>query len=138
AEVAALEKRLAELQEEYRGLIEPDAIDTIYSVNGGVGMNASTSADFTTYYINLPANRLELWALIESQRFLDPVLREFYIERDVVAEERRMRVDANPLGKCFETLMATMFIAHPYRQPIIGWMSEIQSLTKEMAEEFFY
>jgi predicted Zn-dependent peptidase len=135
--IAELEKLLKERQLEHRALIQRAEIDRLYSINGGVGMNASTSPDFTTYYIDLPANKLELWALIESQRFAEPILREFYIERDVVAEERRTRTDSNPFGKAYEALMAMTFIAHPYRNPTIGWMSDIQSLTKEKAETFF-
>src|SRR5690349_6996576 len=59
--------------------------------NGGEGMNASTNEDQTVYFYSFPVNRVELWAYLESQRFLHPVMREFYKERDVVMEERRMR-----------------------------------------------
>ena len=78
-------------------------------------MNAGTGEDSTNYFYNFPRNRLELWFLLESQRFYDPVFREFYKERDVVREERRMRVESSAQGQLAEALLATAFAAHPYR-----------------------
>jgi len=93
--------------------------------------------DSTTYYYNLPANRAELWFLLESERFLKPVFREFYKERDVVREERRMRVESSPQGKLLEALLATAFIAHPYRNMPGGWASDIESFRMPDAERFY-
>src|SRR5580698_9641297 len=70
--------------------------------NGGEDLNASTNDDETNYFYSLPANRLELWAYLESERFAHPVMRQFYDERNVVIEERRMRVDSNPIGRLFD------------------------------------
>jgi predicted Zn-dependent peptidase len=117
--------------------VVPNLYPTIIEENGGVGLNAFTALDSTEYFYNLPANRIELWFLLESQRFLHPVFREFYKERDVVMEERRMRVDSSPQGKLLEALTATAFEAHPYRRPPAGWASDIQSLRVRDAEQFY-
>lgn len=132
-----LEKTLQELSEEHRQWIVKDEIELIYSQNGAVGFNAMTSIDTTTYVVNLPANRLELWARIESDRILNPVLREFYAEREVVMEERRRSYDSQPHRKLIEHFLATAFLAHPYGRPIIGWPSDIQFLDKQRTEQFF-
>ena len=106
--------------------------------NGGTGLNASTANDRTDYFVSLPVNQTELWFSLESERFLDPVLREFYIERDVVAEERRMRTESNPFGRLLEEFWTTAFKAHPYGEPGIGHMSDIQSYTRAEAMDFFH
>jgi len=132
-----LEKLLQELQAEHKTLVVKDEIEALYSQNGAVGFNAMTSADTTTYVVSLPSNRLELWARIESDRILNPVLREFYSERDVVMEERRRSYDSQPGRKLVENFLATAFMAHPYGRPIIGWPSDIQYLDKKTTEKFF-
>jgi len=113
-----------------------DEFSRIVKTNGGVGFNAGTGKDYTIYYESFPANRLELWAMLESERFFYPVMREFYSERDVVAEERRMRTDDDPEGKLYEQFMAVAMQAHPYRVPIVGWMSEVQRVTADDAMRF--
>jgi predicted Zn-dependent peptidase len=85
----------------------------------------------------LPANKVELWAYLESSRFLDPVFREFYKERDVVMEERRLRTESTPTGRLFEQFSATAFTAHPYKQPVVGYMSDLMAFTREDAEAFY-
>lgn len=110
---------------------------SIYSAHGAVGFNAQTSNDSTIYLLSVPANKLELWMLLESERLKKPVFRSYYSERDVVIEERRMRVDGNPRGKLLEEFLAGAFIAHPYRHPIIGWQSELDVLNKDVLQEFF-
>jgi len=105
--------------------------------NGGVGLNAGTNYDSTEYFYSLPSNRIELWFLLESQRFLQPVFREFYKERDVVLEEYRMRVESSPQGKLLEDFLATAFEAHPYRNPAGGWPSDIVNLRVSDARRFF-
>ena len=133
-----LEKSLQELTEEHRKWVVKDEIEFLYSQNGGVGFNAMTSADTTTYLVNLPSNRLELWARMESDRLLHPVLREFYSERNVVMEERRRSYDSKPERKLMEHFLATAFLAHPYGRPVIGWPSDIQYLDKPATEKFFH
>jgi predicted Zn-dependent peptidase len=104
---------------------------------GGRGLNASTASDRTDYFFSLPSNSAELWFFLESERFRDPVFREFYKERDVVMEERRMRSDSNPIGKAVEEFLAVAYKAHPYGQPTIGHMSDLQNLTRKDAIDFF-
>jgi predicted Zn-dependent peptidase len=110
---------------------------TIIEENGGVGLNAFTAHDSTEYFYSLPANRVELWFNLESGRFVHPVFREFYKERDVVMEERRMRTESSPQGQLLETLLASAFEAHPYRRPGVGWASDIHNLRVRDAEQFY-
>jgi predicted Zn-dependent peptidase len=105
--------------------------------NGGTGLNAGTAADATFYVMSLPSNRLELWFYLESERFLHPVFRDFYKERDVVREERRMRTESSPLGKLVETFLAAAYEAHPYGWPGVGWASDVEGLTVDDARQFF-
>ncbi len=138
ARIAELEKQLAKLEADASRYVIKDEFFDLYSKNGGVGYNAFTSRDGTTYLISLPANKLELWAAIESDRMQNAVLREFYSERAVVMEERRRSTDADPESKLWETFVASAFLAHPYGQPTIGWMPEIENLTRTKAERFFH
>ncbi len=117
--------------------VQPNEYDRIVESNGGVGMNAGTSEDATQYFYSFPANKLELWFLLESERFLHPVLREFYKERDVVREERRMRVESSAQGLLIETTLATAFAAHPYKNWAGGWPSDIENFRATEAQEFF-
>ncbi len=134
--VAALEETLASLQAEHKQYVVKDVFSNIYSENGGVGYNAFTSKDLTTYLISLPSNKLELWALLESDRMRSPVLREFYTERDVIREERRRSYDTNPRRRHYESLVTNAFTVHPYRNPIIGWHSDIANLSPQKTREF--
>lgn len=109
----------------------------IIEENGGVGLNAGTGLDSTEYFCSLPSNRAELWFLLESQRFLHPVFREFYRERDVVMEERRSRVESSPRGKLIDNFQATAFQAFPYHRPTVGYASDIVNLRAKDAEKFF-
>lgn len=133
-----LSKQLTALEAEASKYVIKDEFFELYSKNGGVGYNAFTSRDGTTYLISLPSNKLELWAAIESDRLQNAVLREFYTERSVVMEERRRSYDADPESKLWETFVASSFLAHPYGQPTIGWMSDIENLTRTKAELFFH
>jgi predicted Zn-dependent peptidase len=132
-----LRRRFAEVQDRARALVEPNEYGAIYDREGAVGLNATTGADLTRYVVSLPANRLPLWIALESDRFSRPVFREFYTERDVVLEERRMRVANSPGGKLHEAFLTTAFSAHPYRVPTIGWDSEVDRLTAPQARAFF-
>ncbi|HXB53258.1 MAG TPA: pitrilysin family protein [Vicinamibacteria bacterium] len=114
-----------------------NAFGEIVEREGGVGLNAFTSSQETGYFYSLPSNRLELWAYLESERFLKPVMREFYKERDVVHEERRMRTDSQPIGRLIEEFLAAAFTAHPYGQPVIGWPSDLESFSATDAMEFY-
>lgn len=135
--IKELKERFAKVEEEHQKLVISNEIGEVYEKNGGIGLNASTGKDFTRYVVSLPSNRLELWAAIESDRLKNPVLREFYKEKEVVMEERRRSVDSDPSGKLYEALLSTAFWAHPYGHPIVGWMSDLESLTREQIEEFY-
>ena len=132
-----LDKRFDELVARQRQIIVKDQLDQIYTKNGGESLNAGTTEDLTLYYIRLPSNRLELWAWLESDRLLNPVFREFYSERDVVFEERRMRTESTPLGKYDEAFNALFWEAHPYKWPVLGWPSDIPSISKAQADDYF-
>uniref|UniRef100_A0A831U6U9 Insulinase family protein n=1 Tax=Geobacter metallireducens TaxID=28232 RepID=A0A831U6U9_GEOME len=136
AKVADLQKKLNDLEAEAAKFVIKEEFAEIYARNGGSGYNAFTSKDGTTYLINMPANKLELWAAIESDRMQNAVLREFYTERDVVMEERRRSYDTEPGSKLWENFVAAAYHAHPFGQPIIGWMSDIENLTRTKAEGF--
>jgi predicted Zn-dependent peptidase len=131
-----LREELKQLQEQEAKYIVKDEMDQVYSTAGGVGLNASTSSDFTTYVVSIPSNKLELWMALESDRMQHPVLREFYIERDNVLEERRMRVDSDPDGTLWENFLAAAYEAHPYRNPVIGWPSDVSLLPKAAVQSF--
>ncbi|WKZ17442.1 MAG: pitrilysin family protein [Candidatus Jettenia sp. CY-1] len=135
--IASLEKELEEVRKKLRDLIVKDEVFALYFRHGAAGLNAATSSDGTYYFCNLPANKLELWAFIESDRMKNLVLREFYSERDVVMEERRLRTENSPFGLLMEQLNAVSFIAHPYRWPTIGWRSDVQNITKAETAEYF-
>jgi len=134
--VAELEARLKTLQEQHRPFVVKEVFSKLYSENGGVGFNAFTSKDMTTYLVSLPANKLELWAMLESDRMKHAVLREFYTEREVIREERRRSYETNPGGLLYETLISTAFTVHPYRNPIIGWHTDIANLTLAETRDF--
>ena len=133
----ALEKEIAEATAAHKQLIIPNEFWEIYRRHGAVGLNASTSRDGTQYYVNLPSNRLELWTILESDRMKNPVFREFYTEREVVKEKRRQRYEANPEGALSEALIALAFAVHPYRNPVIGWPSDIDRLLRPDALRHF-
>jgi predicted Zn-dependent peptidase len=136
-------ERLEALRHEMKGLTErqaelvvKDEFSQILATNGAQGLNAGTGSDLTSYVMSLPANRLELWCLMESARLRDLVVREFYSERDVVQEERRMRVDTQPTGKLYEQLLLTAYQANPYRISVGGWMSDLKRMHRSTALAF--
>ena len=132
-----LEKEFKKLVAEHRKVIVKNEFDRIYTANGGSSMNAYTSYDHTAYFITVPSNKLELFMWMESGRLLDPVFREFYAERDVVFEERRMRTESTPTGKFTESFNSLFWESHPYSWPIIGWPSDIPAISKAQADEFY-
>lgn len=115
----------------------PNAYPEIIERNGGENMNASTDEDETEYHYSFPVNRLELWAYLESDRFIHPVMRQFYDERNVVIEERRMRTDSNPIGRLLEQFETAAFQASQYHRPTIGWPSDLNTFSATDAAKFF-
>lgn len=136
-ELQRLRQAFKDVQDRADQLVVGNEMSLLYQRHGAVGLNASTGKDVTRYVISLPANRLPLWAAIESDRMAHPVLREFYKERAVVMEERRLRTDDSPNGLLYEAFAAAAFQAHPYGAPTIGWASDIQALTPAETERFF-
>lgn len=132
-----LEKQFQELVAAQREILVKNEFDRIYSGQGGSSMNAFTTEDMTAYFINVPANKLELWMWMESERLWHPVFREFYAERDVVFEERRMRTDSTPLGKFSEEFNAMFWESSPYSWPVVGWPSDIPAISKAQADDFY-
>jgi predicted Zn-dependent peptidase len=131
-----LHKAFVEAQSEAHKYVIPNQFTEVAESNGATGLNAETSLDQTQYFWSMPENRLELWAWLESGRLADVVPREFYKERDVVMEERRMRTDSNPIGRLFEQFLATAYVAHNYGRSGIGWPSEVSQITATEAMEF--
>ena len=132
-----LEKQLKQAQEEAQKYLVHDEYEEVFSRQGGAGFNAYTGQDATSYIVSLPSNKIELWMLMEADRFANPVLREFYKEKDVVMEERRMAVESQPTGRLLEEFMAAAYKAHPYGDAIVGHMSDLETLTRAEAEHFF-
>jgi predicted Zn-dependent peptidase len=125
------------LVEAQRELLVKNEFDRIYTTAGASGMNAFTTEDITGYFITVPANKLELWMWMESGRLLHPVFREFYAERDVVFEERRMRTESTPTGMASEAHLSLFWQSHPYSWPVIGWPSDIPAISLAQANEFY-
>jgi len=132
-----LQKLFAQLVEQERKVIVKNEFDVLFSREGASGVNAFTSEDMTAYFENVPANKLELWMWMESDRINHPVFREFYAERDVVFEERRMRADSTPLGKFSEEFNSMFWQSCSYNWPTLGWPSDIPSITKAQADDFY-
>ncbi|HYM60946.1 MAG TPA: pitrilysin family protein, partial [Thermoanaerobaculia bacterium] len=118
--------------------VVPEEFSRVIDRAGGVGTNAFTNNDNTVYFYSMPSNRFELWAYLDSERFRHPVFREFYKERDVVTEERRLRTESSPVGRLVEQFIATAYTAHPYGWPVVGWPSDLASYSATDAENFFH
>ncbi len=134
--VAELEKAWKDAIAEAQKYVVTDQFGEIVERRGGAGLNAFTSHEETGYFFSFPSNQVELWAYLESERFLHPVLREFYKERDVVHEERRL-AESQPFGRLLEQFTAAAFTAHPYGQPVVGWSSDLESFSALDAENFY-
>jgi len=135
--LAELREKMQEFQTQQKELIVKDEFDQIYTEAGASGLNAGTSNDFTVYFITVPANKLELWFWMESERLLNAVFREFYTERDVVREERRMRTESDPTAKFEEQFDMMFWGSVPYHHPVVGWPSDVESITRDQAVDFF-
>ena len=136
-ELIELAARFDALVGEQRELIVKDEFDKVYTEAGASGMNAFTSEDVTVYFITVPANKLKLWFWMESDRLLNPVFREFYSERDVVYEERRLRTESTPTGEFDELFNAMFWQSHPYSWPVVGWPSDLRVYSLAQAKDYF-
>ena len=137
AEVARLQAQFKKVEALAASYVKQNEVGQIVEQAGGVGLNANTSTEATRYFYSFPANKLELWMSVESERFLEPVLREFYKEKDVILEERRLRVDNSPIGQMVEKLLDTAYQVHPYKRPVIGYEQDIRNLTRKDVQQFF-
>lgn len=137
AKLAQLTEQFIATQAAANKYVKQNKFGEIVDTAGGVGLNAATSADSTTYFYSFPANKLELWMSLESERFLEPVFREFYQEKQVILEEKRMRTDNSPIGKMIEEFLDTAYDVHPYKRPVIGYDEDLGALSRENVEQFF-
>lgn len=135
--VRQLRSAFASLQDQARAHVVPNEFDRILSAQGARGLNATTSHEATRYFVEIPANRIELWFALEADRMRSPVFREFYTELDVVREERRTRLETSPGGILENAFLATAFQVHPYGVPVIGHASDLENLTRRQATEYF-
>ncbi|MDX1958675.1 MAG: pitrilysin family protein [Leptospiraceae bacterium] len=135
--IIELTRRLKAIEEKQKEFIIPSEDSYIYEQHGQVGFNAYTSYDVTNYQIKLPSNRLEIWAKMESDRLHSPILREYYTERDVIMEERRMRIENRGFGILREKFLSLAFDRSAYGRPVIGYESNIPFLDIYETENFF-
>jgi predicted Zn-dependent peptidase len=135
--IAQLQAEFDQVSEQAARYVKQNEMGQLINQFGGVGLNATTSSDATQYFYSLPSNKLELWMSMESERFLQPVFREFYKEKEVILEERRLRTDNSPIGQMIEAFLDTAFTTHPYRRPVIGYDKDIRNLTRKNVQDFF-
>ncbi len=135
--IGELNGRIRTLEDSARTHVVANEFDLLLSTAGARSLNATTDSESTRYFVELPSNRVELWFIMESDRMRNAVFREFYSERDVVAEERRMRIDTQPFALTYQAHMATAFRMHPYGVPVVGYMSDVQSLTRHQVVDYY-
>jgi predicted Zn-dependent peptidase len=133
----SLQQKFDQTQAKAAAYVNQNEFGQIVQQAGGVGLNATTTADATRYFYSFPANKLELWMSLESERFLDPVFREFFEEKAVILEERRMRTDNSPIGKLVEEFLQVALPGHPYGRPVIGYEADIRNLARRDIQELF-
>ena len=135
AKIDAWQKEAEGLMAEEKQYTINNDLWNIYVNNGGTGLNASTGEESTGYYVTLPANKVELQMLLESDRMMNAFFREFYSEKNVIMEERRL--SENSPGSLFEEQVnAAFFTASPYHWDVIGWMDDLRKMTKEDLVDF--
>ena len=135
--VRELEARLDRLEQQAKEYEVSNEYDDILTRAGARDMNAMTSYEATKYYVELPANKLQLWFVLEADRMQNPVFREFYAERSVVEEERRTRLETTAGGLLAEEFYATAYHEHPYGVPVTGYMSDIRNYTRAQVRQYY-
>ncbi|AFZ08097.1 processing peptidase [Oscillatoria nigro-viridis PCC 7112] len=135
-ELAKLKAEFDQLEVEASEYVKENELARIVEQAGGVELNAWTSTDATSYFYSLPSNKLELWMALESERFLDPVFREFYKEKQVIQEERRL-AENSPVSQMVEAFAAKAFSVHPYRHPVLGYTKDIENISRQDVKQFF-
>lgn len=137
ARIEQMKKDMEALRKEAKSYVVNNDFVDMMTQQGDAGINAYTSNDATQYIDSLPSNKLEFWMAMTSDRFLNPVFREFYKERDVVMEERRMAIETQPNGKLYEDFLAAAFKAHPYHHTVVGHMSDLTNITRKDVADYF-
>lgn len=137
AEDARLMEELDQLIVQGRSIRRSGELDVLYASAGAIGLNAVTQLDATAYFVALPPEKLELWFWLESDRLHEPVFREFHVEKQVVLEERRLRVESTPTGRIEEELRAELWGGHPYGRPGIGRPEDLERLGRPDAREHY-
>jgi len=130
------EMELYDTMTEHRELIVSNELWETYMNNGSRMLNAGTSNDGTFYFSYLPSNRIELFMLMESDRLGNAIFREFYTERDVVMEERRMS-ENSPDDVLYESFMGAAYSASMYGVPVLGWMSDLRMMTRADLQKYY-
>lgn len=136
-EVKRLQEKFREVQKAAQEYVKINEFGQIVEKEGGEELNAQTSADATVYFYSFPSNKLELWMYLESDRFKNPVFREFFKEKEVILEERRLRTENSPIGQLIEAFLESAFTKHPYRRPVIGYTEDLRSVTPKNVKDFF-
>ncbi|OQX89033.1 hypothetical protein B6D60_00315 [candidate division KSB1 bacterium 4484_87] len=137
AKLSALNTKFTALQDEAKKYVINNELFDLFMQQGDAGINAYTSNDATQYINSLPSNRLEFWMSVTSDRFLNPVFREFYKEKKVVMEERRLSLENQPIGRLMEDFLASAFKAHPYHHSVVGHMSDLLKITRQDVANYF-
>ena len=137
AKVQELTKRFDELEAKAKTFVANNEYFDLMMRQGDAGLNAYTNSDATQYINSLPSNKLEFWMAMTSDRFLHPIFREFYKERNVIQEERRLGVETQPMGMLVEDFLAVAFKASPYHHEVIGHMSDLQAISRKDVEDYF-
>lgn len=135
--ISELQAALEAVEDSARSYVVSNEFDRILSRAGARGLNATTTSESTSYFVELPANLTELFFILESDRMANPVFREFYTERDVVMEERRMRVESSPGGALYETHLEAAYTVHPYGVPVVGYRSDLATLRRADVERYY-
>ncbi|WP_026079581.1 M16 family metallopeptidase [Spirulina subsalsa] len=135
--VAQLQADFDQIHAQAKDVAIQNQFGQIVEKEGGVGLNAATSADYTVYFYSFPSNKLELWMSLESERFLEPVFREFFEEKEVILEERRLGVDNSPIGQMVEAFLGEAFTTHPYQHPVIGYEDDLRDMRRDDIQAFF-
>ena len=136
-EMREIRKQLREVVDAHKAHVVTNEFDRVYTTKGASGMNAFTSHDLTMYFINVPSNKFELWAWMESDRLYNPSFREFVSENGVVIEERKQVLESTPTGRINEQVDSVFWSSTPYSWPIVGWPSDISGYAYDNLTGYF-
>ncbi|RJQ60900.1 MAG: insulinase family protein [Desulfobacteraceae bacterium] len=134
--IKAKRAEMEALRLEVQKIFVPKVFSAQLGKNGAVGVNAFTSRDQTQYTLSIPSDMIEQWFSIASEQLFEPSWREFYVEKSVVQREWAFRYVNDPEGAAWLDLHATAYTAHPYRNPTIGWKSDMERFNTLSAIEF--